>query len=100
MLTVIHSNVSSTEITSSWQNFLYQKPFPVGPDKTEYRKLTSDYVSTIEVDGRSILKVDPKGLALLAQEAMYDVGFYLRHPIFKNSPTYWMIPKLLTTIAS
>jgi fumarate hydratase class I len=58
--------------------FSYQKPFPVGPDKTEYRKLTSEYVSIIEVDGRSILKVDPKGLVLLAQEAMYDVGFYLR----------------------
>ena len=58
--------------------FSYQKPFPVGEDKTKYRKLSSDYVSTIEVDGRKILKVDPKGLELLAQEAMADVGFYLR----------------------
>ncbi|MCK5210580.1 MAG: fumarate hydratase, partial [Cyclobacteriaceae bacterium] len=58
--------------------FSYQKPFPVGEDKTKYRKLSSDYVSTIKVDGRKILKVDPKGLELLAQEAMADVGFYLR----------------------
>jgi fumarate hydratase class I len=58
--------------------FKYQKPFPVGEDKTNYRKLTSDYVSTIQLDGRQILKVDPKGLELLASEAMADVGFYLR----------------------
>lgn len=58
--------------------FSYQKPFPVGADKTAYRKLSSDYVSSIEVDGRKILKVDPKGLEMLAQEAMADVGFYLR----------------------
>jgi len=58
--------------------FKYQKPFPVGPDNTRYRKLSSEFVSTIEVDGRKILKVDPKGLELLAKEAMADVGFYLR----------------------
>ncbi len=58
--------------------FSYQKPFPVGEDKTSYRKLSSDYVSTISIDGRKILKVDPKGLELLAKEAMADVGFYLR----------------------
>lgn len=58
--------------------FSYQKPFPVGKDNTKYRKLSSDFVNTIEVDGRKILKVDPKGLELLAQEAMADVGFYLR----------------------
>ena len=59
-------------------DFHYQKPFPTGEDKTKYRKLSSDYVSTIEVDGREILKVDPKGLELLAKEAMADVGFFLR----------------------
>ena len=58
--------------------FKYQKPFPVGKDTTNYRKLTSDFVSTVEVDGRKILKVDPKALELLASEAMADVGFYLR----------------------
>ena len=58
--------------------FKYQKPFPIGEDKTKYRKLSSEYVSTIDVDGRKILKVDPKGLELLAEEAMADLGFYLR----------------------
>lgn len=59
-------------------DFKYQKPFPIGEDKTKYRKLSSGHVSTIEVDGRKILKVDPAGLELLAKEAMADVGFYLR----------------------
>lgn len=58
--------------------FKYQKPFPIGEDTTQYRKLSSEFVSTIEVDGRKILKVDPQGLELLAKEAMADVGFYLR----------------------
>ena len=59
-------------------DFNYQKPFPLGEDKTKYRKLTSDYVSTVEFEGKKILKVDPAGLELLAKEAMADVGFYLR----------------------
>ena len=59
-------------------DFSYQKPFPLGEDLTKYRMLSSELVSTIEVDGRKILKVDPKGLELLAKEAMADVGFYLR----------------------
>ena len=58
--------------------FKYQKPFPVKEDKTQYRLLTKDHVSTVEFDGRKILKVDPKGLELLAQEAIADVSFFLR----------------------
>jgi fumarate hydratase class I len=58
--------------------FKYQKPFPISKDTTTYRLLTTDYVSTIEVDGRKILKVDPKGLEYLAKEAFADVSFFLR----------------------
>ena len=42
--------------------FIYQEPFPVGEDKTQYRLLTKDYVKVVECDGRKILKVDPAGL--------------------------------------
>jgi len=59
-------------------DFSYQTMFPKGEDNTEYRLLTKDYVSTIEVDGRTILKVDPKGLELMAKEAVADVSFFLR----------------------
>jgi fumarate hydratase class I len=58
--------------------FVYQKPFPIKKDTTKYRLLTSDYVSTVEFDGRKILKIDPKGLELLSKEAIADVSFYLR----------------------
>ena len=58
--------------------FIYQKPFPLGKDTTQYRLLTKDYVKTIEVDGRKILKIAPGGLELLAREALADVSFYLR----------------------
>ncbi len=58
--------------------FFYQKPFPLKKDTTKYRLLTSDYVSTIAVDGRKILKVEPEGLELLAREAIADASFFLR----------------------
>jgi fumarate hydratase class I len=58
--------------------FSYQKPFPIQKDTTNYRLLTKEYVSTVEVDGRKILKVAPEGLELLAREAFTDVSFYLR----------------------
>ncbi len=58
--------------------FKYQELFPLGEDNTKYRKLTSDFVSVVECDGRKILKVDPEGLTVLAREAMTDVSFYLR----------------------
>lgn len=59
-------------------DFKYQKPFPIKKDTTPYKLLTKDFVSTLEIDGRKILKVDPKGLELLAKEAMFDVSFFLR----------------------
>lgn len=59
--------------------FKYQEPFPLGEDTaTEYRLLTKDYVKSVHVDGREILKIDPEGLTVLAKEAFADVSFYLR----------------------
>ncbi len=58
--------------------FIYKEPFPIGKDETEYRLITKEYVSTIEFDGRKILKIDPKALEILAEEAMTDVSFFLR----------------------
>ncbi|MBN2262352.1 MAG: fumarate hydratase, partial [Prolixibacteraceae bacterium] len=58
--------------------FIYQKPFPIEKDTTPYRLITKEHVSTVEFDGREILKVAPEGLELLAREAIADVSFYLR----------------------
>ena len=58
--------------------YKYQEPFPQTKDDTKYRLLTKDYVSTVNFDGKEILKVDPEGLAFLANSAMRDVSFLLR----------------------
>jgi fumarate hydratase, class I len=58
--------------------FTYQDLFPVGPDTTTYRLLTSDLVSTATFDGQDILKVAPEGLTALAREAFRDVSFLYR----------------------
>jgi fumarate hydratase class I len=58
--------------------FIYQKPFPIKKDTTRYRLLTKEYVSTIECEGRKILKVAPEAMELLAREGFADVSFYLR----------------------
>jgi fumarate hydratase class I len=58
--------------------FIYQDPFPLNGDDTQYRLLTTDYVSVADFDGQHVVKVDPRGLTLLAREAMRDVSFYLR----------------------
>lgn len=58
--------------------FSYQKPFPIKNDPTQYTLVSKDYVSTIEIDGRKILKIDPKALEVLAERALADVSFFLR----------------------
>ena len=59
-------------------DFIYQDPYPILKDETQYRKITSDFVKVEQLGEREILNVDPKGLELLAQEAMRDVSFMLR----------------------
>ena len=58
--------------------FAYQEMFPLGEDATPYRKLTEDFVSTVDFDGRPVLKVDPEGLTLLAEAAFRDVSHLYR----------------------
>ena len=58
--------------------FVYQDPFPLEKDDTEYRLLTRDHVSLARFDGKDILKIEPEALTLVANEAMRDVSFLLR----------------------
>lgn len=58
--------------------FKYQDPFPQGKDETKYKLLAKGYVSVANFDGKEVLKVDPEGLAYLANQAMRDVSFLLR----------------------
>ena len=59
-------------------DFIYEKPFQIEKDSTEYRLITSDHVKLVKQDGREILKVEPGGLELLAREAINDVSFLMR----------------------
>ena len=59
-------------------NFAYQEIFPLAPDNTQYKKLTSDFVSRETLGGKSVLVVEGEGLALLAREAMHDIAHLLR----------------------
>ena len=58
--------------------FIYQDPFPIGKEKTEYYLLTKDFVSVEKCGDREILKVEPEGITALARTAMRDCNFLLR----------------------
>ena len=59
-------------------DFHYQPLFELGPDDTPYRKLTSDGVSTFEIGGHEMLKVEPEALRRLARMAFDDMSHLLR----------------------
>jgi len=58
--------------------FKYAPMFQVGEDKTEYRLLSKEGVTTAEFEGKTIVKVSKEALTLLAQQAFHDVEFMLR----------------------
>lgn len=58
--------------------FHYQEPFPLGPDTTEYRLITKDYVKVENWNGHEMLVVDPEALTIIANEASHNCSFMLR----------------------
>lgn len=58
--------------------FRYSDLLPTGPDETPYRLITTDGVSTLEVDGQTFLRVSPEAIQRLTAEAMHDISHYLR----------------------
>ena len=58
--------------------FKYREMFPLGPDKTEYYLLTSDYVKVENWNGHEMLVVDPEALRVLTRQATHDNAFMLR----------------------
>jgi len=58
--------------------FRYSDLLPLGKDETPYRLITTEGVSTVEVDGQTFLKVDPAVIQQLTAEAMHDISHYLR----------------------
>ena len=58
--------------------FTYQDLLPIGEDKTEYRLLSNDGISTFTAEGREFLKVSPSAISNLTQVAIHDISHYLR----------------------
>ena len=58
--------------------FSYQDLLPLGPDKTEYRLISNEGVSTFTADGRQFLKVSKDAISNLTQVAIHDISHYLR----------------------
>ena len=58
--------------------YKYRSSFQIQNDPTEYRLIGKEGIETLEVDGRTILKVSAKAIQTLSNAAMKDVSFYLR----------------------
>ena len=58
--------------------FTYEDLLPLGPDQTQYRKISSEGVSTFTAEGMEFLKVTPEAIANLTEIAMHDISHYLR----------------------
>ncbi len=61
--------------------FRYQDILPLGegaPDTTPYRLISTDGVSTFEVDGKQFLRVHPEAIRRLTAEAIHDISHLLR----------------------
>ena len=59
-------------------DFSYTDILPLGADTTEYRLITTEGVSTVELGDQRFLKVEPEALELLTAEAMRDISHHLR----------------------
>ncbi|WP_297199253.1 class I fumarate hydratase FumA [uncultured Pluralibacter sp.] len=62
----------------STKPFVWQPPFPLAADQTEYYLLSKEHVSVSEFNGQEILNVEPEALTLLAKQAFHDAAFMLR----------------------
>ena len=58
--------------------YVHHTMFPLGADKTPYRKLTDKYVSVTEINSKEVVTIDPKAITLLTFEAYKDVSHLLR----------------------
>ena len=58
--------------------FVHHELFHLGEDRTPYRKISSDFVSTASFNGKEILVVKPEALTLLTREAIRDLSHLLR----------------------
>jgi fumarate hydratase class I len=58
--------------------FSYSDLLPLGEDKTQYRLLSTDGVSTFMAGGQEFLQIDSSAIENLAAVAFHDISHYLR----------------------
>src|SRR5580693_829689 len=58
--------------------FLYSPMFPLGPDRTVWKRLPIEGVRTATCDGQTVLRIAPDALSELAFHAFCDVSHLLR----------------------
>lgn len=58
--------------------FHYSDPLPLGKDNTEYRLLSSNYVSTGSFENHPVLKIEEEALTLLTSSAIHDISHLYR----------------------
>lgn len=71
-------SVSTSGLPAPGDDFRYSDLLPIGPDTTPYRLVTTEGVSTVEVEGQTFLKVAPEAIRRLTAEAMHDISHFLR----------------------
>ena len=76
--TPIQDTDAGTPVSQRSKGFAYSPMLPLGQDKTVWRKLDIEGVCTVEVEGKTVLKVSPKALEELAFHACREVSHYLR----------------------
>lgn len=59
-------------------DFFYQEQFPILRDTTQYKKISGDFVRTVQLGNREVLEVAPEALITIIKAAMSDVSFLLR----------------------
>jgi fumarate hydratase class I len=58
--------------------FFYQEQFPILRDTTQYKKISGDFVRSVQLGNREVLEVAPEALITIIKAAMSDVSFLLR----------------------
>ncbi len=66
-------------------DFTYQEIFELAAAEVPYRQLSSDHVSTADMLGERVLRVEAEALTLIAAEAMRDMAHLFR-PCARCSP--------------
>ncbi len=58
--------------------FAFTELFPVGPDTTPYRLVSTEGVSIVDTPLGTFVHVSPEAITLLTQVAMHDIAHFLR----------------------